>query len=394
MLLLSLAFMATGSFLALHALGTPGVLFSQDLAGFKVAIPVGLLVSAVFAAGSAFVDVYPSITSWSIRHRALLRLSVLTVTVAWFVWTVSKLPPLRSQESEGATGSLLALTAVIGTIVYAICAVRYWIVFRQRQSLLPWATIACFVLLSEALIGVATTGERDWHASWWEWHGLIVTAYVIIGFAARREWRDERFRNLYLPATRQRHQVVSVLFSDLVAYTTFAERQPVSEAARVLRAYTAVAAPLITRRFNGDLEKFTGDGIMASFNSRGDQPDHALRAARAAQALQNSWNTLLERHPDWPAMRIGVNTGEAIVQEIGGEGNVTFALIGDAINTGSRLEGRAPAGGVLIGAKTYQQLPTGTIATPRTGLILKGKNNPVDAYLLQMLPTESQAPMP
>ncbi len=111
-LLLSLAFMATGSFLALHALGTPGVLFSQDLAGFKVAIPVGLLVSAVFAAGSAYVDVYPSIASWSIRHRALLRLSVLTVTVAWFVWTVSKLPPLRSQESEGATGSLLALTAV------------------------------------------------------------------------------------------------------------------------------------------------------------------------------------------------------------------------------------------------------------------------------------------
>ena len=53
-----------------------------------------------------------------------------------------------------------------------------------------------------------------------------------------------------------------------------------------------------------------------------------------------------------------------------------------------------PPEGYSIGAKTYQQLPTGTIAAPRTGLILKGKNNPVDAYLLQMLPTESQAPMP
>jgi hypothetical protein len=43
------------------------------------------------------------------------------------------------------------------------------------------------------MIGVAVTGERKWHASWWEWHGLIVSAYLIVGFAARREWRDERF---------------------------------------------------------------------------------------------------------------------------------------------------------------------------------------------------------
>ena len=54
------------------------------------------------------------------------------------------------------------------------------------------------------MIGVAFTGERKWHASWWEWHGLIVSAYLIIGFAARREWRDERFRDLYLDTTRER----------------------------------------------------------------------------------------------------------------------------------------------------------------------------------------------
>ena len=58
-LLLSLAFMATGGFLWLHAIGTPTILFSQEHAGFQVAIPVGLLVSAIFAAGSAFVDVRP-----------------------------------------------------------------------------------------------------------------------------------------------------------------------------------------------------------------------------------------------------------------------------------------------------------------------------------------------
>jgi class 3 adenylate cyclase len=107
--------------------------------------------------------------------------------------------------------------------------------------------VACFVLLSEAMIGVALTGERQWHANWWEWHVLIVTAYLIVGLAARREWRDERFRRLYLPSTRERHQDVSVLFADLVGYTSFAERTSPAEAAAVLDSYWGEAAPLITR---------------------------------------------------------------------------------------------------------------------------------------------------
>ncbi len=146
--------------------------------------------------------------------------------------------------------------------------------------------IACFLLLSEAMIGVAVTGERKWHASWWEWHGLILLAYLIIGFAARREWRDERFRALYLPTTRERRQEVSVLFGDLVGFTSFSERSTPAEVATVLNAYWGTAAPLLTRRFGGEIEKFIGDGIVATFNSRGDQPDHALRASRAALALQ------------------------------------------------------------------------------------------------------------
>jgi adenylate cyclase len=53
-------------------------------------------------------------------------------------------------------------------------------------------------------------------------------------------------------------------------------------------------------------------------------------------------------------MRVGVNSGEAVVREIGGEGHVAYPLVGDTINTGSRLEGVAPVGGVLIGAETYE----------------------------------------
>src|SRR5215510_3232135 len=230
-LLLSLAFMATGGFMGLHALGTRGVLFSGDHAGFKVAIPVGLLVSAGFAAASVFVDVRPEFARLAIRYRRLLRATILAAMASWFVWTVLNLPPLDGPNSEAARGSLLAVFAIVGTVVYAVSAARYWTLFRQRPNLLPAAVIACFVLLSEALIGVAVSGERKWHASWWEWHGLIVSAYLIIGFAAHREWRDERFRHLYLSTTRERSQDISVLFADLVEYTSFAARSTPAEAA-------------------------------------------------------------------------------------------------------------------------------------------------------------------
>jgi len=385
-LLLSLAFMTTGGFMGLHALGTPGVLFTADHSGFKVAIPVGLLVGAGFAAASAFVDVRPGFAVFAIRHRRALRAGVLLTMAGWFAWTVADLPPLAGPNSEAARGSLLAVLAIVGTFVYAVSAARYWTIFRAQRNLLPVAVIACFVLLSEALVGVAFTGERKWHASWWEWHFLIVTGYLIIGLAARREWREERFRDLYLSSTRERRQDVSVLFSDLAGYTGFAERSTPAEAATVLHAYWGTAAPLLTRRFGAEIEKFIGDGVVAVFNRGGDQPDHARRAACAALALQREFADLAEQHPDWPRMRVGVNSGGVVVREIGGEGHVAYPMVGDTINTGARLEGLAPVGGILIGAETYDRLPDGAVVERRSGLRLKGKEDVVDAYVLHALP--------
>jgi class 3 adenylate cyclase len=236
------------------------------------------------------------------------------------------------------------------------------------------------------MVGVATTGERSWHASWWEWHGLVVLAYLIIGFAARREWRDERFRHLYLPTTRNREQDVSVLFSDLAGFTSFSERSAPGEVAELLSSYYGVAAPLISREFGGEVEKFMGDGMMATFNSRGDQPDHAVRAAGAGLALQRALGRIANRHSGWPRPRVGVNTGEAVLRELGGHGHIAYSLVGDTINTASRLEGKAPVGSVLIGAETYRQLPDGAVVEPVSGLQVKGKTSPLEAYLLRSLP--------
>jgi hypothetical protein len=237
-----------------------------------------LLVSAVFAGASAFVDVRPAIAGTLIRRRALLRVAVLITMALWFVWTVVRLPPLHGSGSEAATDTLIAVIAIIGTVVYAVSAARYWMIFRHRWSLLPAATIACFLLLSEAMIGVAVNGERKWHASWW-------------GMARPDRERVPRHRTRGSPRMARGALPAVVPVDD--AGTPPGHQRPLRrprrfhDLRRTLRAGRDRGGPqrlleprraLITREFGGDVEKFIGDGVVASFNSRGDQPDHALRA--------------------------------------------------------------------------------------------------------------------
>jgi adenylate cyclase len=381
-LLLSLAFLATGGFMVLHAIGTEGVLFTRDFPGFKIAIPVGLLLASLFCLGGAFVDLRPGLAGLVMGHRERLRAIVFAALAVWSVWTLAELPPMPAAGDEGAKGDLLATLAALGTVAYATAAARFWLVFRHRMTLLPGSVIACCVLLTEAMLGVAVTGERRWHASWWEWHGLILLAYLVVGFAAWRQWRDERFRPLYLETTRERERSVSVLFGDLAGFTGFSERSSPATVAAMLNALHASATPLLVHTFRGTIERLTGDGMLVSFNAHRDQPDHAVRAARAALALQREATRLAAEHADWPLLRVGVNTGEAVIREMGGDGFVAYELVGDAVNTGARLESAAPPGGVMIGPETYRRLPGEARVEPRPGLRVKGRDEPVDAFVL------------
>ena len=225
------------------------------------------------------------------------------------------------------------------------------------------------------------------------WPAFIVAGFLLVFLAAQREWRDERFRQLYLPATREQRQEVSVLVGDLAGYTGFAEHRDPAEVAAMLRAYYEVSTPLIARRFAGEVEKFAGDGIFATFNRRGDQPDHAVRAVRAAAALQAEVARIRDAHPDWPGLRIGINSGPVVVSEMGGRGYVVYAAVGDTVNVAARLQAAAPVGGVLVGDRTRVLLDDGTPLLPNPGLRVKGKTDEVDAYLLQ-LPVPRESPDP
>jgi adenylate cyclase len=186
---------------------------------------------------------------------------------------------------------------------------------------------------------------------------------------------------LYLDETVSGRRELSILFADLKGFTGFSERHDSREVTAMLNAYFEVAIPPVVQRHGGDIDRIIGDAIMVTFNRRGDQPDHAVRAARAALALQEETARVAAKHPEWPRFRVGINTGEAAVSLLGAQGGRTHTVIGDVVNVASRLEGQAPAGAVVAGSETVRRLPS-ACTRPLGPLDVKGKEEPLEAYLL------------
>jgi adenylate cyclase len=381
--LASLAFMAAAAFLGLHALATPGVLLGKN-AGFELATPVGLALAGACAAVSA-IEYSPSGSARVMRHSRLLLGLLGAAVVAWGVVSLAEVAPLADPlAGEQVDGWQVAL-AVVGLTFYVGAAAGYWRLYRRRQAGVLLAISLAFVLLAEAMLVIVWA--RNWQLSWWEWHLLMLTAFAAIALSARAEWHEERFSALYLERTLTGSRDVSILFADLQRYTTFAEGTPPVEVAAMLRTYFDRLVPLLEDA-RGDVHQVIGDELMVIFNKEGDLPDHAVRAARAGLALQVAATEVADAHPDWPRFRVGVNSGEVVAGVVGARGHRKHGVIGDTVNLASRLEGEARAGEVVVGAETASRLPPGTTLERLPTLQVKGKTQPVEAYVLRSLPED------
>jgi adenylate cyclase len=378
--LVSLAFLSAAGFLGLHALSTPGVLLDGPNQGFAVATPIGLVLASVFAAASA-LPLRPERAQAVMRHARLLRGVLLGAMAAWAALSLLSVPPLDDPTPvERASGGLVAVAAV-AVVLYAFAAARYLAMVLHSGSPILLGVTSAWVLLAEASVAVAL--GRNWHVSWWEWHLLMLVAFGVIAIVARREEAEERFSDLYLDHTAAGTREVSILFADLAGFTSFAEGREPREVSEMLNAYFEVAIPPIVREHGGEIDRLIGDAIMATWGTRGDQPDHAERAVNAAAALQMETARLASAHPDWPRFRAAVNTGDALVGVVGAESGRSYTVIGDTVNVAARLESRAPTGGVVVGGATLRAVP-GMRATSLGEIEVKGKSERVDAYLLEL----------
>ena len=150
-----------------------------------------------------------------------------------------------------------------------------------------------------------------------------------------------------VPATERR--LVSVLFADLVGFTTLSEAQDAEDVRDLLTTYFDTSRAIV-ERYGGTVEKFIGDAVMAVWGTPTAQEDDAERAVRAALELVDAVRRLgVERETPELALRAAVHTGEAVVT-IGATGMGMVA--GDLVNTASRLQSVAQPGTVLVGEGT------------------------------------------
>jgi len=176
---------------------------------------------------------------------------------------------------------------------------------------------------------------------------------------------------------------VTAVFADLRGFTTFSEASTPEQIVAMLNRYFEVATAEILAA-GGTIVQFVGDALMALFNAPVRQPDHALRAAAAALRMQAGIDAVGE--PDWPRFRVGINTGPALVGNIGSTELRNFNAMGDAVNVAARLETTALPGQVVIGESTRALLPQGTVTEPLGELAVKGRRTPVVAHILTAVP--------
>lgn len=203
----------------------------------------------------------------------------------------------------------------------------------------------------------------------------------------QKEVVEELIRNPELVKLGGERRVMSVLFTDVEGFTTIAERMPPEELVSLLNEYLSEMSRVIVAN-GGIIDKYEGDLIMAEFGAPIWKPDHAERACRAALQMHRR---LGELQPLWsekglPVLRsrIGINSGEMLVGNMGSDVVFDYTVMGDAVNLASRLESANKAYGtrIMIGEETLKLTDGKFVTRPLDRLRVKGKERPVEVFEL------------
>jgi adenylate cyclase len=178
---------------------------------------------------------------------------------------------------------------------------------------------------------------------------------------------------------------VTVLFADLAGFTALSEGLD-PEDVRAIQADLFREMSASVERYEGFVEKFVGDAVMAVFGApraHEDDPERGLRAALLMRDRMDVLNRRWERRVGRPlALHIGLNTGPVVTGRIGATADAAYAVTGDTVNTAARLQSAAPPGEILIGDATYQLTHHTFAFAPREEIPLKGKSEPVGIHRL------------
>lgn len=180
---------------------------------------------------------------------------------------------------------------------------------------------------------------------------------------------------------------VTVLFADLTGFTRYAESVPPEQVMDTLNQTFSRLSEIVFAH-NGTLDKYIGDCLMAFYGAPFSSGEDALDAVRSAVEMRAAFEELRSQWNDGRAqlgLAIGVNSGEAIVGNVGSARRMEYTVIGDCVNVAARLQDRAQAGQILLGEAAHAQLADVVVGRQFGQIELRGRERPVAVYELMQL---------
>jgi class 3 adenylate cyclase/tetratricopeptide (TPR) repeat protein len=197
-----------------------------------------------------------------------------------------------------------------------------------------------------------------------------------------------------IPSIEGERKHVTVLFSDLSGYTALSERLDPEDVKGITSRIFGEISQVIYK-YEGFVEKYAGDAVMAIFGipkAHEDDPIRAIRAAREIHRVVNSMSHEIERKTGQPvSMHTGINTGLVVTGEVNLERG-THGVAGDALNVAARLSSAAHADEILVGQEVFRQALGHFDFDPKGPIQAKGKSEPVPAYRV-VAPKEKPMPL-
>jgi adenylate cyclase len=174
---------------------------------------------------------------------------------------------------------------------------------------------------------------------------------------------------------------LTVLFADIRGFTSYSEQISPERLVSVLNRYLAAMAEAVLSQ-EGTIDKFLGDAVMAWFNAPIPQPDHTLRAVKAALLLRETVEGLYQELPEDShlAFGVGIHYGDAVLGLIGTDRRLEYTAISDSVNTAKRIQENSANNQILISKEAYERVKDKVEAKQHASMAVKGKSQPVKVY--------------
>ncbi len=174
---------------------------------------------------------------------------------------------------------------------------------------------------------------------------------------------------------------ITVLFADVRGFTSFSESQEPEKLVSILNRYLGAMADAVLSQ-EGTIDKFMGDAIMSWFNAPVPQPDHTLRAVKAALAIRERFEALYLELPKEAhlAFGAGIHFGDAVLGLIGTDRRIEYTAISDSVNTAKRLQENSSKNQIIISREAYARVENEVEVRAIAPVAAKGKTAPLEVY--------------